>query len=182
MSTDDLKPASVFERPNTVSRPDLLVDGSDFKFRQMIYEMDHLSHLIQDTRRNISQSLNLSPPEFNALMGIAQLQGDIGVSVGDLARHLRVAGPFATQQANHLQKRGLVSKTANPKDKRSTLLKLTDAGEVMFRDLAPTLQRLNDRIFSGLSRDDFHQFCTLLERVASGWTQTQLSFEAETLE
>jgi len=171
-----------FERPNTITRPEMLVDGSDLTFRQMISDMDHLVHLIQDTRRNISQTLDLSPPEFNALMGIAQLQGQQGVSVGDLARHLRVAGPFATQQANQLKKRNLVSKTPNPSDRRSTLLRLTDEGEAMFRDLAPKMQKLNNRIFSNLNEADFHRFCDLLQSIASGWTQTQISFEAETLE
>lgn len=170
-----------FSRPNTVSRPDLLVESSDYQFRQMIYDMDHLSHLIQDTRRNISQTLDLSPPEFNALMGIALLQGEQGVSVGDLARHLRVAGPFATQQANLLNKRGLVVKTPNPKDKRSTLLNLSPEGEAMFLDLAPRLQRLNDRIFASLSREDFLFFCDLLQRITAGWTQTNLILEAEEL-
>ncbi len=171
-----------FERPNTITRPELLVDGSDFKFRQMIYDMDHLVHLIQDTRRNISQTLDLSPPEFNALMGIAQLQGQQGVSVGDLARHLHVAGPFATQQANLLKKRNLVAKKHNPSDRRSTLLTLTEEGEEMFRKLAPKLQKLNNRIFANLDEADFHRFCGLLQSIASGWTQTQLSYEAETLE
>ena len=167
-------PDQDFKRPNTVSRPELLVDGSDLQFRQMIYEMDHLSHLIQETRRNISQAIDLSPPEFNALMGIAQLQGERGVSVGDLARHLRVAGPFATQQANSLSKRGLVSKSPNPADGRSTLLELTCDGRKMMQDLAPGLQRLNDRIFASLDREDFHKFCQLLRMVADGWNDNSL--------
>ncbi len=170
-----------FTRPNTVSRPELLQDGSDFQFRQMIYDMDHLAHLIQDTRRNISQSLDLSPPEFNALMGVALLQGDLGVTVGDLAKHLRVAGPFATQQANLLNKRGLLVKKPNPADKRSTLLALSDKGQALFQELAPRLQRLNDRIFASLSHEDFVFFCDLLQRITAGWTQTNLIMEAEEL-
>ena len=165
-------PDQDFKRPNTASRPELLVDGSDFQFRQMIYEMDHLSHLIQETRRNISQAIDLSPPEFNALMGVAQLQGERGVSVGDLARHLRVAGPFATQQANLLSGRGLVSKSPNPADRRSTLLELTCDGRKMMQDLAPRLQHLNDRIFASLDRENFHKFCQLLRMVADGWQDT----------
>ena len=171
-----------FERPNTVSRPELLENGSDEKFRRMIYDMDHLSHLIQDTRRNISQSLGVTPPEYNAIMGIAVLQGDSGVTVGDLARHLHVAGPFATQQANLLVKKGLVVKTPNPNDKRSTLLALSDEGRDLFNRLAPNLCRLNDRIFATLSAGDFEVFSDLLERITKGWTQTNLIVDAGALE
>lgn len=170
-----------FERPNTVSRPELLAGGSDQTFRKMIYDMDHLSHLIQDTRRNISQSFGLTAPEFNAVMGIAVLQEQTGVTVSDLAKHLHVAGPFVTQQANLLVKKGLVQKRPNPNDKRSTMLVLTKEGRALFNDLAPRLCQLNDRIFATLSAEDFAAFSDLLDRVTRGWTQTNLIAEAGAL-
>jgi DNA-binding MarR family transcriptional regulator len=57
---------------------------------------------------------------------VAELQADLGITVG-----------AASKLADRLERDGLVERRANPGDRRSSLLELTDAGQTTLeRDLA----------------------------------------------
>jgi len=53
-----------------------------------------------------------------------------------------------------LTERGLVARSGNPKDKRQAILRLTEAGQDLFRELEPAALAFSDRLEAGLSADD----------------------------
>jgi DNA-binding MarR family transcriptional regulator len=68
---------------------------------------------------------DLSPYQARALRVVCTRDG---TRVSDLAEALRIAPRSATEVADDLEKRGLVQRTPDPRDRRAVLLEPTPAG------------------------------------------------------
>ena len=64
-----------------------------------------------------------------ALSALASISRVGAVRPGDLARIEGIAAPGMTRLVADLEQRGLVERSADANDRRSTLIRLTDAGE-----------------------------------------------------
>src|SRR5258707_4462608 len=67
----------------TVSRPALLVDGSDRSFRQLVHDMLAFSARIQEVRGRLGSVIGLSGTQYTVLIAIAHLRlqnEEVGVS------------------------------------------------------------------------------------------------------
>jgi len=76
--------------------------------------------------------LDLSMPQFRALAVVSQHPG---VTVGDLGGRLSVGQSAASLLADQLVRRGLVTRSEDPADRRRTLLACTPAGESLVGEL-----------------------------------------------
>ena len=63
---------------------------------------------------------------------------------------------------DRLETRGLISRQPSPTDRRVKQLMLTDAGVALLRDMAPSLQKSQQRILAPLSAKKQGQFMNLL--------------------
>lgn len=144
-----------FQRPPTVSRRELLEKGSDHRFRQFLYDLSLLSTHQERVRRHCAEQLDITSPQFNILMVIAEYQGECGVSVGMVAEHLHVTDAFITMEVGKLARKQLVLKLPNPNDGRGIQLSLSDAGEVAVVSISPYLRLINDRFFGSLTQEEF---------------------------
>src|ERR1700744_3280407 len=114
-----------FEMPFTVSKPELLTDGSDSVFRQALHDALGFGARLQEIRNRLGETIGLSGPAYSILIAIEHLglEGEVGISrVGD---HLHLSGAFVTIEVNKLVKAGLVDKTPHPEDGRRVVLKVT---------------------------------------------------------
>src|SRR3954462_13151369 len=125
--------ADELELPATVSRKPLLENGSDQRFRQLVYDLLTIATRMNAAREHLARGMGLSGPQYSVLMAIARFQGSDGVSVGVVARTLHVSSAFIATQTGKLAQAGLVSKRPNPKDRRGVLLSLTRAARVLIR-------------------------------------------------
>lgn len=166
---DNEAQASPMKFDNTVSRSALLENGSDHRFRKLLYDLDHLSSLLSNARGRIAAEIDLTSPQYNILMLIAQKQEDIGVSVSRVARLLHVSGPFVTSQSNILVKKGLVEKVPNPEDGRSILLRLTQEGYESIQHLTPSLRDFNDKVFDNLTKKQFVSMLESVDALIENW-------------
>jgi DNA-binding MarR family transcriptional regulator len=157
----------------SVSRPELLTNGSDRKFRRLLNELDHLNNLLVNGRSRIAEAIGLTTPQYNIVMALYERQGDIGVSVVSVARSLHVSGPFITSQANQLVRKGLVRKLSNPEDRRSTLLRLSEHGMATVGALMPDLRTFNDHVFNNLSRGQFETFGEIVSTIIHNWDEAE---------
>jgi len=155
--------------PLTVTREALLASGSDERFRALIDDLLVMAHQLQRLRLVLARGLGVSEPQYRLFLAIAQLEGRRGVSVGRVARQLRVSGAFATMETRELVRRGLVAKSPDPSDGRAVLLSLTAKGRSSFERFAPRPQRINDALFRDLSAAEFRTLGGLVRRlVANG--------------
>lgn len=84
----------------------------------------------------------------------------------DLARSLGIEGPTLTRHLDNLERNGLVSRRRSESDRRAFRVELTDAGEAAYDRLLGAVIAFNQRLGSGLSRDDLRRLDEMLTRLA----------------
>jgi len=139
----------------TTSREDLLTQGSDVRFRQMVYDLFTISTHMQSVRDHVASRIGISGPQYSILMAVAEMQNDVGVSVKRVAEHLHVSGAFVTAETGKLLKLGYLEKRPNPEDRRGVRLTLSARGVEVTRLILPELCRINDIFFGGLDKNAF---------------------------
>jgi len=150
-----LKQQVGFALPATVSRPSLLENGSDDRFRQLVYDLLTVSVRMEAVREHLARRLGVSGPQYSILMAITRLQGPHGVRVGAIAKALHVTSAFIATETGRLARLGLVSKNPNPNDRRGVLLAVTAKGEAALNKLGPEIRAVNDDFFKPLDRGAF---------------------------
>jgi MarR family transcriptional regulator, organic hydroperoxide resistance regulator len=162
------KKASPFKRasPLTVSRPALLVRGSDAQFRQLIHDLIAYGHRLDACRDAFAEIIGVSGAQYEILMLVGRAGG---LSVGEVAARMHRSGAFITIEANKLAERGILEKASDPSDGRRVLLKSTSKGQALVEELAPHQRKINDVLFECLDAKRFAQLRGLAsELVACG--------------
>ena len=178
-------PATTEAAPLTISRPELLAEGSDRQFRRLVDDIFAFAARHQAVRDGHASRIGLSGPEYTMLVGLRHLEDEEAVGVKRLADHFRVSGSFVTTVVGKLIRRGLVAKQPDHADGRRVRLHVTRAGNDLLARLAPVQRRVNDVQFGCLSGEDFRLLLDLLARlIASGdqaiALQQYLALEAST--
>ncbi|HTN15607.1 MAG TPA: MarR family transcriptional regulator [Sphingomonadaceae bacterium] len=89
----------------------------------------------------------------------------------DIARRLRIEGPTLTRMLDSLEKDGLVERLPDPNDRRTKLLRLTQEGEAVLREVFVIAEDLRFRLLDGFSSTQKAQateFCNELVRRLDG--------------
>ncbi len=147
--------------PLTVSRPDLIVGGSDGEFRSLVHNLLAFSARLEAVRARFGALVGLSGIQYTVLISIAHHQGDEGVGVKAISGHLSLSGAFATIEIGKLVKLELVRKRVNPDDRRRVLLSVTEKGRNLLAGLTPIQQDVNDLLFEPLDKASFKQLLQL---------------------
>ena len=144
-----------FVPPATITLPPMLAAGSDVAFRETVYSMFFAFGRLLAFREAFGRAISLTAPQFIVLIGTAYRQGSEGVSVRTLADHTLMAATHVTTEVGRLIDKGLLTKSANTRDRRSVLIRLSPAGEAAIRAVNPLLRQVNDLLFQDVSREDF---------------------------
>lgn len=139
----------------TVGRKELLMDGKDEAFREMVHNFLAFSARLEQIRSRFGAFIGLSGVQYTLLISIRQLQGARGVGVKALADHLAFSPPFVTSETTKLVKLGLVTKTPNPEDQRRVHLVVSPQGAALLRQLAPVQQEVNDLLFDPVTEENY---------------------------
>lgn len=177
------KPSAAKQKrpPSTVSKPELLVEGSDNEFRSLVHDLMAFAHHIENCRDGFGAIVGLTGVQYEIFMAVKRFQPQAGVeapagiSVGQVASRLHRSGAFITLEVNKLVAKGLLAKKDDPADGRRVLLTIGKAGEALARTLAPVQQQVNDVLFACLDRRNFDRLRTLAaELVGCGDRATAL--------
>ncbi len=152
--------------PLTVSRPELLPDGSDRQFRRLVHGLFGLMARHESVRAGHAAAIGLAGIEYTVLISIGHLNAEAGsVSVNRVAEHLHLSGAFVTTLTNKLVRLGLAHKRPDSQDRRRVKLEVSDRGRALLAQLAPMQRQVNDVQFEGLSRTEFLTLLGLVERL-----------------
>lgn len=152
--------------PATVSRPALLVKGSDAEFRRLIHDLIAYGHRLDVCRDAFAAIAGVSGVQYEILMLVSRADG---LSVGEVAARLHRSGAFITIEANRLAEQGILQKNADPEDGRRVLLKISSKGFGLLERMAPYQRRINDVLFERLDAKRFREMRKLAEDLlASG--------------
>lgn len=108
------------------------------------------------------RALTLEPDEMLAARGLARVHHRImffvgrqpGLSVNTLLKTLGVSKQAVNAPMRHLQQQGLIVATAARHDRRVKELRLTEAGEVLVRELGANQVRLLEAAFGRAGQAD----------------------------
>jgi DNA-binding MarR family transcriptional regulator len=155
--------------PLTISRPELIVNGSDREFRHLVHSLFGFLARHEQIRGGHARVIGLAGIEYTALISIAHLSVEGAVNVKTVADHLHVSGAFVTSVVNRLLKLGLVHKKTDPSDRRRVTLTVSAKGHAALAQLAPVQRQVNDVEFDGLTREEFRLLLEIIDRlIASG--------------
>ena len=154
--------------PLTVSRPELLRNGTDDAFRQFVHNLLAFSTQLQTVRSGFAEMIGLSGIQYTILITVAHLDENNGIGVNKIAGHLSLSGAFITVETAKLQKAKLVTKKQNPEDRRSVLVQVTQKGNALLAKLAPTQVKVNDALFKSLGKKDFAQLHDMIAGMIHG--------------
>jgi MarR family transcriptional regulator, organic hydroperoxide resistance regulator len=151
--------------PLTVTRPELLTDGSDRDFRKLVHNIFAFMARHESIRDGHAKQIGLAGVEYTILISIGHLGLDGDVNVKTIADHLHMSGAFVTTVTSKLQALGLIEKTQDSIDRRRISLAITEKGKALLRKLAPYQREINDVEFGPLSREDFQAISRILEEL-----------------
>lgn len=149
--------------PLTVTRPELLNDGTDRDFRKLVHNIFAFMARHETIRDGHAKQVGLAGVEYTILISIGHLGLDGDVNVKTIADHLHMSGAFVTTVTSKLQTLGLIEKTQDSVDRRRISLAITEKGKALLRKLAPYQREINDVEFGPLSREDFQTISRILE-------------------
>ena len=151
--------------PLTVSREELLVDGTDRDFRRLVEGLLPLLGIHTSIRDGYASLLGLAGPQYTMLLCVRNLYYDGPVNVRTVADHLRLSGSFITVETNVLEQKGLLRKERGGDDRRVVALSLTPKGTALLDSIAALRQKVNDVQFGCLNSKEFRVLVPLIERL-----------------
>lgn len=104
----------------------------------------------------------LTPEQFSVL---SELHKQEGISQKQLALLTERDQTTVGKILDKLVKKGLVIRSADPRDRRAFILLTTKEGVQVIRLLEPTLDQLQQQAFSRLSKKEIKQFIKTLETI-----------------
>ena len=155
--------------PLTVTRPELLVDGSDDQFRRLVHGLLAFLAVHSSVRDGYASWIGLSGPEYTIMLCIRHLAADGPVNIRTVADHLRLSGSFVTIETNKLEQAGLLEKGRQKADRRMVALCLTAKGNALLDGISNVRRQVNNVQFGDLTKEEFRALVPLVDRlIASG--------------
>ena len=152
--------------PLTISRPEMLVSGSDRHFRRLVHSLFGFLARHEAIRSGHGARIGLAGIEYTTLISIRHLDAEEGdVNVNRVAEHLHLSGAFVTTITNKLLRRGLIHKSIDPADRRRVKLQVSEKGDALLAELAPAQRQVNDAQFGCLSQAEFLHLLDMVERL-----------------
>jgi DNA-binding MarR family transcriptional regulator len=151
--------------PRTISRPDLLVGGSDVQFRRLVHNLFAFFARHDQIRSGHAKYIGLAGTEYTVLISIAHLSDRGAVNIKTVGSHLHVSGAFVTSVVRRLRERGLVDKRTDSGDRRRVSLTVTEAGYRLLEKLAPVQRQVNDVEFDCLGAGEFDELLVIVDRL-----------------
>jgi MarR family transcriptional regulator, organic hydroperoxide resistance regulator len=151
--------------PLTTSRPELIVDGSDRQFRELVHNLFGFFAIHERIRGGHGKFIGLVGTEYTVLIAIAHLALEGDVNVKTVADHLHLSGAFITATTRRLLRLGLIHKMIDTADRRRVTLSVSSKGRAALENLAPVQRQINDVEFACLSRREFTALNSLLQRM-----------------
>lgn len=87
----------------------------------------------------------------------------------DLTEHLGIQPGSASEILSKLESAGLIIRTQNETDRRTTDVSLTDAGRELAVEALAQRQRRHEEMFSCISEEEKEKLLSLLERIYVDW-------------
>jgi DNA-binding MarR family transcriptional regulator len=139
-------------------------EGGDHEALRLWLRLLTCTNLIEATiRANLRRDFDVTLPRFDLM---AQLyKHPAGLKMGELSQRLMVTGGNVTGIADQLSREGLVSREADPNDRRAWRISLTAEGRRVFAQMAERHEGWVIGLTQGLTDAERGQLFRLLGRL-----------------
>lgn len=110
---------------------------------------------------------NIEPCEFDVLATLRRSGQPFCLSPSELFTMTMVTSGTMTNRLTQLQKKGLVERIANPNDKRSLLVQLTEKGITVINDVMTVYLQFENDLVADMSSEELFILNKLLKKIES---------------
>jgi len=126
------------------------------------------THTIEaELREKLKGEFGSTLPRFDVMSALHR-QPD-GMLMTDLSRYLLVSNGNVTGIVDRLATDGLVQRTRRDGDRRTSVVRLTEAGVSLFRQMAEAHESWVDTLLHGVDAADARMLATMLKTFRSEW-------------
>jgi DNA-binding MarR family transcriptional regulator len=140
------------------------VDGSPL---EVLSRVTRLARHLERQRSLVFARHDLETWTFDVLSALRRAGPPCELSPGQLLADTLVTSGTMTNRLNHLEQRGLVRRTPDPKDARSVRIRLTASGRRRVDGALKDLVLKEDALLGGLNADERSTLATLLKVVVA---------------
>src|SRR5215217_616250 len=125
--------------------------------------MEAVSLLQHQVGQHLRTESDISYVQFQLLARLAGAHGQLTMT--DLADGVVYSRSGLTHQAGLLEKAGLITRTASPRDQRAVVVDITAAGRALLAKVLPGhIQDVRELLFDPLSAEDVHILGDIMTR------------------
>lgn len=163
-SQEETKPLSKrAPLPPTISRPTLMVDGSDALVRRITHLHFILSGMLDGIRGGFASLIGVTSFQYVLMQALGRLHSKTEWTVGSVAREMHMTDAYVSTEIADLVEQGYLAKIVNPADRRVSFLTLTEKGRDALAAIAPIQQSVNDTLYSHLNETSAVAYAAALE-------------------
>ena len=119
---------------------------------------DALSRGVED----ILKLAGLSHTQYNVLR-ILRGAGEQGLCCREVAERMVTRDPDITRLVDRMERRNLLTRSRDSKDRRVITVRITSAGQKLLKDLDAPMAEYNRKLLSHMNQDDLRKLVELLE-------------------
>ena len=138
------------------------INDSSSEDLRLVLRQAAFNNLIQNELRNrLRLQFDMTSPRYDLL---AQLSTEAqGLKMGELSERLMVSNGNITAISLQLEKAGLISRTTNRQDRRSTFIKMTAKGKKIFAKMEAAYNQWVEELLSELSKQSKERLYSSLD-------------------
>jgi len=135
---------------------------------RLFFRLYQCANMLHKTGSRAVEAEGLTTQQWAVLGALSRESAKGGVSVGDLAKYLMVSRQNIAGLLGRMERDGHIAMAADPRDRRSRLVTMTDAGRHVWQVLAlPKIHAYYEQVLADFSVNDtarmVHYLLTILE-------------------
>ena len=120
-----------------------------------------------DLRERLKKEFDTTLPRFDVMAALYRVPE--GMLMSELSRFLLVSNGNVTGIIDRLVSEGLVARARRNGDRRTSMVRLTEAGTDAFRAMATAHETWIDELLCDVSVDETRRLATMLKSFRSNW-------------
>ncbi len=149
-----------------LSQPDLSQDSKE-RLRLWIRLLRASRTIEAELRERLRKEFDTTLPRFDVMAALYRAPD--GMLMSDLSRFLLVSNGNVTGIVDRLVSEGLVTRARRNGDRRTSMVRLTDAGMGQFRAMAAAHEGWIGELLGSVSGEETRRLATMLKAFRSNW-------------
>lgn len=120
-----------------------------------------------ELRERLKTQFEMTLPRFDVMSALYRERD--GMLMSDLSRFLLVSNGNVTGIVDRLVSDGFVVRSNREGDRRTSIVRLTEAGEIRFADMASAHENWIEELLKDISEEDARRLSSMLKAFRSNW-------------